>query len=368
MEQSWSTRFRFFMLGVMLVATAAFIWYVRVVIAPLIISALCAYILAPVVEFLVARSRMSKRRAVAIVFFLALTLLLAFPASFFPIIISEAQTLIADLDKILLSLEELLARDFFLMGQTFRLDQFIPDMTTLLSDTAAGITDDAFHIIEATTRNLLWVLVILASTYSLLSDGDRLRRWAFGFAPPAYQGDLERLYEQIKQVWRGYLRGNLALMTVTGILFTLAWVVIGVPGAIVLGLIAGLLTIIPDLGPAIAAVLAILVSLVEGSTYLPLSNFWFAMLVLGVYLVLINIKNIWIRPRIFGRSVHMHHGVVFVAIVAAVVVEGILGALVVIPVLASAGVIGGYIWRRILGEPPFPDAEPASHAPPDPAG
>ena len=52
------------------------------------------------------------------------------------------------------------------------------------------------------------------------------------------------------------------------------------------------------------------------------SNLLFALLVFGVYMVLINIKNIWIRPRIFGRSVHMHDGLVFIAIVAAVVIEG----------------------------------------------
>jgi predicted PurR-regulated permease PerM len=177
-------------------------------------------------------------------------------------------------------------------------------------------------------------------------------------APAEYRDDARRIYAEIKEIWRGYLRGNLTLMTVTGILFTIAWLLIGVPGAIVLGLIAGLLTIIPDLGPAIAAILAVLVSLVEGSTYLPVSEPVFSLIVMGVYLVLINIKNIWIRPRIFGRSVHMHDGIVFVAIVAAIVVEGVLGALVVIPVLASAAVIGGYVWRRVLGEDPFPLKNP----------
>jgi predicted PurR-regulated permease PerM len=77
--------------------------------------------------------------------------------------------------------------------------------------------------------------------------------------------------------------------------------------------------------------------------------------VLGVYLLLINIKNIWIRPRIFGRSVHMHDGIVFVAIIAAVVLQGILGALIIIPMLASLGIVLRYIWKRVLGEEPFPN-------------
>jgi predicted PurR-regulated permease PerM len=176
-----------------------------------------------------------------------------------------------------------------------------------------------------------------------------LRNWFFGYIPKEYQPDARHIYNEIKQIWHGYLRGNLALMVIVGIMFTLAWFAIGLPGALILGLIAGVLTIIPDLGPAIAAVLATAVALFEGSTFLEISNFWFAVLVVGIYLLLINIKGIWIRPRIFARSVHMHDGIVFIAIMAAVVIQGILGALVIIPVLASLGVLGRYIYYQLIG-------------------
>jgi predicted PurR-regulated permease PerM len=163
----------------------------------------------------------------------------------------------------------------------------------------------------------------------------------------------------IKDVWRGYLRGNLVLMLIVGIVFTLAWLAVGVPAALLLGILAGLLTIIPDLGPAIAAGVAVLVALFEGSTYIPLTNFWFAVLVFGIYMVLINLKNIWLRPLLFGRSVQMHEGVVFIAIMIAVLMQGILGALVVVPFLASLGIILRYILRSIYNLPPFPVLEEA---------
>jgi predicted PurR-regulated permease PerM len=353
MNQSWSTQFRYMTLGIFVIALAMFFWYVRVVTAPLVISALIAYVLNPIVDWVDRRSRLSHRATVALVFFFALTVVLATPALFVPVILEEVATLAADFDTVLLRTQEVLSEDYIVLGQVISLAEFIPNIPQLFSEGLGGITLDAFHLLESTTRNFLWLLVILASTYSLLRDWPRLRDWMIALAPEGYRDDVRRIYGEIKIIWRGYLRGNLSLMLITGILFTIAWLVIGVPGAIVLGLIAGLLTIIPDLGPAIAAILAILVSLVEGSTYLPLTNFWFGVLVLAVYMVLINVKNIWIRPRIFGRSVEMHDGVVFVAIVAAVVIEGILGALIVIPVLASVSVIAGYFWRRIQGEEPF---------------
>jgi hypothetical protein len=77
--------------------------------------------------------------------------------------------------------------------------------------------------------------------------------------------------------------------------------------------------------------------------------------VLIVYLVLINLKNFFLRPYIMGRSVHMNEALIFIAIIIATILKGILGALLVVPLLASVVVIGGYVQRRVLGLPPFED-------------
>ena len=110
-------------------------------------------------------------------------------------------------------------------------------------------------------------------------------------------------------------------------------------------------------------VLAASVALIEGSYYWNLSNFWFAVLVVGVYIVLNYAKNIWIMPRVVGRSVKLHEGVVFVAIIAALFVQGVLGVLIVIPLLASLLAIGEYLRRRILGLPPFPEVQEEEDSP-----
>jgi predicted PurR-regulated permease PerM len=143
-------------------------------------------------------------------------------------------------------------------------------------------------------------------------------------------------------------------MFIVGIIFTLVWLLIGLPGAVILGFLTGLFSLVPEIGPLIAGGLAALVALSEGSSYLPLSNGWFSLLVIGLYLVMINFKNIWLRPRVMGRSVNLNEGLVFVAIIAAVIFSGILGALIIIPVIASAIVIGRYLRARILGLDPFP--------------
>jgi predicted PurR-regulated permease PerM len=149
-------------------------------------------------------------------------------------------------------------------------------------------------------------------------------------------------------------------MAIVGVTFTIAWTVIGIPGALVLGVVAGFLTLIPDVGPFLAAVLAAGVALLEGSnwSWMPASNLIVMLIVVATYLVLITIKNFWLRPFIMGRSVHMHEALVLISIILSTILWGIIGALLIIPVLASLSVIFDYLRRRFLGMPPFPPTEP----------
>ena len=349
MTKEWSISFRYWVLSVLIIFFAGLLWFARELISPLIIGALIAFVLNPAIGFLTRHTKLSRSWAATIVLFTGLGGLISFSALMMPRLIREIQVLFVDLQTIFFQTQETLSQPTTVLDWELNFEYLMPDITRLFSESITAIPENAFHLLEATTKNMIWGFVILATTYYLLRDWGRLRDWLFALIPEIYQPDFRLIYEEIKQIWQGYLRGNLALMLITGILFTLAWLAIGLPGALILGIITGVLTIIPDLGPAIAAVLATIVALFEGSTYLEISNFWFALLVVGIYMILINIKGIWIRPRIFARSVHMHDGIVFITIMAAVVLQGILGALVIVPVLASAGVLGRYIYRQLMG-------------------
>ncbi|HNN14474.1 MAG TPA: AI-2E family transporter, partial [Anaerolineales bacterium] len=105
----------------------------------------------------------------------------------------------------------------------------------------------------------------------------------------------------------------------------------------------------------LAAALAFGVALLEGSGWIPLSNFWVAGITALTYFVLINLKNFFVRPIIMGRSLHMNEALIFIAIMIATILEGIMGALLIVPLLASVAVVMEYLRRRILGLSPFED-------------
>ncbi len=360
MKEQWIPATRYFVIGLVLVFLIFVGWQIREIFTPLITAALVAYIFYPFVEMFRRRFKLSQGVASRVVFFFSLTLMIAVPASLTPTLVRELDVVVNDLLKTVDELELLLTKPIEIANLQLHLNNLIPDVRGSLTAVLEFLPEDALFLLETTSRGALWFLVIVVSVYYFMTDWDKMRDWAISLAPANYRHDIWRLYREIKAVWMGYLRGQLTLMTIVAVVFGIIWSIIGLPGALVLGILAGVFSLIPDVGPFAATVLALIVALLEGSTWLPVNNFIFALIVAGLYVVLINIKNIWLRPLIYGRSVHMHEGIVFVAIIAAVIFTGIIGAFIVVPVLASLGVIGRYIHARLLNLPAFVDEEPAS--------
>ena len=350
-NNKWSTPARYLTLILGIAFLVGLSWYARAIFQPLITAGLIAYIMMPAVTMLKNKG-MKHKLAVNLVYFVLFSLVLASPVIFVPELLSQLQVFSDDLLRIY---EQ--ARDFInepILVGTFMLDMgsYFPELENSIANLLNSLPERTLHLIESASRNTAWFFVIVVAVYYLLLDWDKLRELIIRQAPKAYQRDARTIFLEIKQIWAAYLRSQIALMIIVGIVFSIAWLAIGLPGALIIGILAGILTIIPDLGPLIAAIVAIAVALLEGSLYLPLSNFWFAMLVLAIYMVLINLKNIWLRPRLMGRSVRLHEGLVFIAIIAAVLLQGILGAIVIVPVIASALAIGRYLKAGILGTEP----------------
>ncbi|HSB03316.1 MAG TPA: AI-2E family transporter, partial [Anaerolineales bacterium] len=282
-------------------------------------------------------------------------LLIGLPATLLPIFADELQIIVKDLLNLSEQLRQTLSAPIHFFGLTFHLQEWGQSIFQVQNAVLSPLPDKTLQLLETTSVGVLWFLVILVSVHLFLSQWPTMRDWLISLAPPAYRPEMQELYNRVRSVWMAYLRGQIVLMFIVGVAFTIAWLILGIPGALVLGVIAGLFTLIPDVGPFLAAVLAAGVALLEGSTWIPLSNFWVAGIVVIVYLFLINLKNFFLRPYIMGRSVHMNEALVFIAIMVATILKGILGALLVVPVLASVVVIGAYIQRRVLGLPPFAD-------------
>lgn len=353
MESAWSDRYRIWVLTGLSIFVVATLIFVREAISPLIIAGLIAFLLNPLVSFVKKRTGISHVLSVNIVFWFTLALIFVLPTVYLPTLFGEIETINQNIVSIYDAIIEFISQPLIIGGLSIDISPLFPSLQDIPA--ISEITSSAFQLLEAISVNFLWFLVIMAVIYYLLKDWALLREWLINRFPKNSREDVRIIYEKIKQVWSGYLRGNLTLMFIVGVVYTIIWATLGVPAAGTLGIIIGLLTIIPDVGPAIGAGIATIVALIQGSTYMNIPNGWFALLILGIYVVLINLKNILIRPRLFGQSVHMHEGVVFVLIILAVVIQGVLAAIIVIPMAASLSIIGKYFLNGLHGQPKFTD-------------
>ena len=368
----WTMPFRYTVGIIIFIGVVVFLTFTAEAVKMFVIAAFAAYLISPAVVFLVERTRLSRTAAVNVVYFTALIVLVGIPAALTPIFFDEIKLVAEDILDLTTTLSSFLSEPIKVGGVVLHLEQLGESLLHFQENALSPLPSEALQLLEATSINILWLLIILVSVHLFMSEWPRMRGWLIELAPPEYQGDMHEIYKRLRNVWMAYLRGQIVLMVVVGVVFTIAWAAIGIPGALVLGVIAGFFTLVPDVGPTVAAGLAMGVALLEGSTWIQFSpdpivnNALVALLTFVTYLVLINAKNFFVRPIIIGRSLHMNEALIFVAILTATILWGIMGALLIVPVMASVVVVFEYLRHRILGLPPFgDDGEKQFKAPPE---
>lgn len=360
----WSLSFRYIVAVIGFAAVVAFLFYAGDAVRNLIVAGFAAYLINPLVVYLHSHTRLTRTASVNIVYFSAVILLIGLPVSLAPIFYDEFRTVIEDLLDLSDQIALALAAPIQIGTLTFHLEEWAQSLSQVQTAFLTPLPEEALQLLETTSVGVLWFLIDIVSVYMFLAYWPVIRDTLIGSAPSIYRDELRQLYNRVQRIWMGYLRGQIVLMIVVGVVFTIVWLIMGIPGALVLGLIAGLFTLVPDVGPFLAIMLAAGVALLEGSTWIPLSNFWVSGIVIVVYLVLINAKNFFLRPIIMGRSVHMNEGLVLIVILIATIQEGILGALLVVPVLASVVVLASYVQRKVLGLPAFEEDDSQRFVPP----
>ena len=359
-NNQWSLPVRYLVFGLVALLFVVMLWFIRGVLEPLIIAAFIAYLINPAVNFLVSRTRLSRSGSVNLVYIITLVLFIGTPASLTSLFFDESSQLITDALNLFNQFIAFLEKPISIPGIPIDFGQLANRLTQFRTTFLSSLPSQAFQILGKTSLGAVWVIVILVAVYYFLAEWPSLRDGFINSFPEKFTPELNVLYGRLRTIWMSYLRGQLLLMLIVGLAFTIAWTTIGIPGALVLGVIAGFLTLIPDVGPFIAAMLAVGVAMLEGSnwSWMPPNHIIVGFITLAVYLLLISIKNFWVRPVIMGRSVQMHEALVLISILLATILWGILGALIIVPVLASLVIIVDYLRRRILGLPPFSSMEP----------
>jgi predicted PurR-regulated permease PerM len=297
------------------------------------VSALFAVVLAPAINIIrrlrIGRCQPNRAVAVAILIILVLGVATLLVALIVPPIISDAAEFAHNFPEKITALQDKIRHIPFL--ENFNLSGIQASIATMLGGAVGlfrGVAGGIFGVFSA----------IILTVYFIL-DGNRAFRWGLSMVPPQHRDRLERAMHRGENRMRHWLVGQSVLMLILGTLSCIAFAVLHLKYFVALALLAGLLNIIPIVGPVVAVILASVVALVDSPAKL--------IGVLLFFLLYQQLETGFITPRVMKFSVDLPPLAVIISLMLGGALAGVLGALVAVPTAALCAVlIDEYLVKR----------------------
>jgi len=349
--------------GVLLILLAIQLLYqLRQFLIPFILALLLAYILHPVVLRLQKSTGMSRGLAVALIYVVIVILLAAATTGLglalanriadFGEFLTGVSRDLPDFVKELLAIEYVIGPWTVNLGEA-NLDTFIDGISSAITPLISQ-TGVILRGVAGATASLVGtsVLVLVIGFYLLLY----LERFAWaiiGWVPAPYKSDASRIMTDAGAIWQSFFRGQLIMGLAVGTMTAFIMSILGLRNSIGLGVLAGVLEFVPIFGPWITAVVSVLVALFQVTNPWGLTPISYALIVLAAGILIQQIENNILYPRVIGQSLALNPLVVLLAVLAAGSLFGIVGLLLAAPVVATARLCLGYLyWKTVGADPP----------------
>jgi predicted PurR-regulated permease PerM len=320
--------------GVVL-ATAAIIELLllaRGVVVWILIAAFLATALNPAVEWVLARGIVARRGlAVGIVFITTLLLIVAIGATIVPSIVNE----INDFAKAVPGYVEDITKGRGRLGFLERDYQIVEKIREAINKSGVsgilGLSDAAISVTRSIVSIVVATITIAFLTFFMLLEGPTWVERFFSLLPEERQPRARKIGRDIYRTVGGYVAGNLAISVIAGVSTSVVLLALGVPYAFALGVVVGLLDLVPLAGATIAAVIVGTVAMLDSTTA--------GIVVIAFFIVYQQLENHVIQPLVYGRTVKLSPLAVLVAVLIGAELAGVIGALGAIPIAGAIQVI-----------------------------
>jgi predicted PurR-regulated permease PerM len=351
------------------IATLAFVgwvlWTARGALLPYFLGLALAYVLAPVVSLLEEGftqlgghrglgllRRGSRVLAILLTYLLLIALVVGFFALVVPLVMEQANALWAERERIwarlsiwaedLLEMYELLPNEI-----RIEVEAALGRANEVLVNVARQAVEGTAVAISYTVSLVLAVFIVPFWTFYLLLDTRTISRSVVRMIPPGLRADAVKMATLINGTLSAYLRGQLFLAFLIGSISTVAFSLLGVRFSVLLGLIAGIFELIPNIGPLLGGIPAIIMALTQAPTL----AVWTALFVFGVQ----QVENVFFTPRVLGQSVQLHPVVVMVVLVIGSEIAGLVGLFLAPVVTAVLRDLFRYLYYRFADVPLSPE-------------
>ena len=316
------------------------LWFLAPALAPFIVAAVLAYALTPLVDYLDAavKGRVPRVLAVVVVELMFVVMALGLVLLVVPILVKELPQLRDQLPPLLDKLNTLVQPLLVKLGIKLSLD--LPSIKAFVTTYLNANFEDALGSVLASVKLggsaalavVGNVVLIPVALFYLLMDWERLMRELREFIPPRLRQSCDSFMQEADQVLGEYLRGQLIVMGVLAVYYSLGLALFGLDLALPIGTFTGLAVFVPYLGFGLGLVLALLAGFLEFS-----ANGGAAQAVLMVAVVYgfgQLLESFFLTPRLVGERIGLHPLAVIFALLAFGQLFGFVGILVALPVSA----------------------------------
>jgi predicted PurR-regulated permease PerM len=322
----------------------------RVIFAPLFLSLIVVFVLNP---FVTALQRRGIHRLIgaAIGFLAFLALIVALGLIVIPSIADQASDFASEFPN----LYDDLAEQVVSTGERFGLDASIWSYDEILDylndpDNQDTILSIIFGRIGSLTSGVFeFILVFLLGpviAFYLLIDLPNVQQRMLDLVPQKSRAEFAYVGRRLNTAVGGFLRGQLLVAVIVGVMLSFGYWIIDLPFWLLIGLIGGVLNIVPFLGPWVGGILGVFVAMATTDLTTAL---WAAV----VAIIVQQIDNNFVSPSVLRATVRLHPAVTLLVLVLAGAVAGFWGIVIAVPLTAALKIIVGYWWRtRILEQSP----------------
>ncbi len=352
----WSPTLKRIIVAVLIGAGIFMIYRAGDIVRPFLWAAILGYILLPVVRAFENRLTNHRGWAAAIVFVVVLLVIAGGVRFLAPLAVEQTQTFQRTLPTLIANAQNTLAETLDQLGAEDLVPIVFGPIATAPIEVSRNVANLAVPFLVGFSHFLLEFLVFLIGTFFFLRDWPRLIEWIRRMVPPASRHELLPLGEQVSILLSRYVRGQLLLVVIMSTATTIGLTLFGVPFSLLLGLVTGVLEVIPIIGPITAGAVACLVALGNPNPF-----GWSQLVYVGaialMYTILRHAEDYFVIPLVIGRIVRLHPALVIFALLSGGAVFGLIGVVLAVPVAATLRLVLIYVSAKLRDEDPFPRLE-----------
>jgi predicted PurR-regulated permease PerM len=358
----WGTATKSMAAAFGLVLAVGLLWRFSSIIPLLVVAGILSFLIVPLARFVSLRTRLPWALSTNLCFLLIILLLLGASTATGLAVVQQLQALFITLQRILVTLPASMAS---LSQNAYVIGPWVIDLArfdlVVLAEQALGTVQPVLGQASGLVRSLASVALeslarlafVLAVAYFLTLDYKRLQMAWQGFTIPGYEGDLDRLRRALNKIWDSFLRGQLLIVLITGILTSVLMTALGVRFSVGLGVLAGMAKFVPIVGPVAAGAVAALVAVFQPDNWFSLSPLTHAVVIIISVIVLDQSIDYLLLPRIMGSSLNLHPVVILVAAIVGASLAGVIGLLLSAPSTASLMLLTRYTFRKMVDLSPW---------------